>query len=268
MNISDITDGEFAQFQRFIYEASGISLSSAKKALVSGRLAKRLQHYRLRTYAEYFGLLTSGAAPGEVQTAVDLLTTNETYFFREAKHFEHMAEQAIAARGRGQTFRVWSAASSSGEEAYSIGMVLADRLGTAPWEILGSDISLRVLRQACVAHYALERTQHIPKDYLKRFCLKGIGSQEGTLLVDRSVRERVRFMQLNLNAPLPQIGTFDAIFLRNLMIYFDLETKRQVVSRVLSVLKAAGHLYIGHSESLNGISDAVRMLAPSVYRKD
>jgi chemotaxis protein methyltransferase CheR len=267
LNIADITDHEFDQFRSFIYGAAGISLSEAKRALVCGRLAKRLQHYGLRTYGDYFGLITSGAAPEEVQTAIDLLTTNETYFFREAKHFEHIAEQAVLARGRTHPFRVWSAASSSGEEAYSIAMVLADRLGTNPWEVIGSDISLRVLRQACAGHYSMERAQHIPQAYLRRFCLKGIGRQEGTLLVERSLRERVQFMQVNLTSPLPQIGMFEVIFLRNLMIYFDLETKRQVVARVISVLKPGGHLYIGHSESLNGITDAVRLLAPSIYRK-
>ena len=267
MSAIDISDQEFAQFQRFIYEAAGISLSSAKKALVSGRLAKRLQQHQLGSYAEYFRFLASGEAPAEVQTAVDLLTTNETYFFREPKHFDLLREQALAARGRTQTFRVWSAASSSGEEAYSIAMVLADCLQASPWEVLGSDVSARVLQRARAGHYSTERTQHIPQGYLRRFCLKGIDAQRGTLLMERSLRARVRFLQVNLNAPLPRLGTFDVIFLRNVMIYFSAPTKRQVVGRVLSLLKPGGHFYIGHSESLNDITDAVRLLAPSMYRK-
>ncbi len=267
MHITDITDQEFAQFQRFIYEAAGISLSSAKKALVGGRLAKRLKQYELGSYADYFRLLASGEAPAEVQTAVDLLTTNETYFFREPKHFDLLREQALAARGRAQPFRVWSAASSSGEEAYSIAMVLADCLEGTRWEVLGSDISVRVLQRARVGHYSTERAQHIPPAYLRRFCLKGIGAQQGTLLLERSLRARVQFVQVNLNAPLPQLGAFDVIFLRNVMIYFNAETKRQVVGRVLSLLKPGGHFCIGHSESLNDITDAVQPLAPSIYAK-
>ena len=267
MSTIAITDQEFTQFQRFIHQVAGISLSPAKKALVCGRLGKRLQKRGLRSYGEYFRLITSGQAQAELQTAVDLLTTNETFFFREAKHFDLLRAQALAARGGTQPFRVWSAASSTGEEAYSIAMVLADCLEDRAWEVFGSDISARVLERARAGHYVLERTTHIPQPYLKRFCLKGVGSQEGSLLIDRSLRERVRFDRINLNATLPRIGAFDVIFLRNVMIYFDADTKRQVVARLLSVLKPEGYFLVGHSESLNGISDAVESLAPAIYRK-
>jgi chemotaxis protein methyltransferase CheR len=266
-----ITDAEFGQFQRFIYEAAGITLSSAKKALVSGRLAKRLKECQVGNYGEYFALLRSGQAQDEVQTAVDLLTTNETYFFRETKHFELLRQAATAAPQRGHPFRVWSAASSTGEEAYSMAMVLADCLGigegAAPWEVMGSDISSRVLERARVGHYPLERTQHIPPAYLKRFCLKGMGPQAGTLLVERSLRSRVSFTQINLNTALPRLAAFDVIFLRNVMIYFNAPTKRQVIARVLETLKPGGHFFIGHSESLNELNDTVTAVAPSVYRK-
>ncbi|HSI60604.1 MAG TPA: protein-glutamate O-methyltransferase CheR [Ideonella sp.] len=262
-----ITDTEFGQFQRFIYEAAGITLSPAKKALVCGRLAKRLQQRQLGSYTAYLRLLSSGEAPAEVQTAVDLLTTNETYFFREPKHFELLRELAMQARKRSQPFRVWSAASSSGEEPYSIAMVLADCLESTPWDILGTDISTRVLERARTGHYPLERTRHIPPVYLKRFCLKGHGEQEGTLLVERSLRQRVQFAQVNLNTTLPQLGSFDVIFLRNVMIYFNGDTKRQVVARVLGLLKPGGYFCIGHSESLNDINSAVLQVAPSIYRK-
>src|SRR5262245_54591161 len=124
MNTATLTDREFSQFQRFIYDAAGITMSGAKKALVSGRLAKRLQQYSLASFGEYFGLLSSGTAAAEVQVAVDLLTTNETYFFREPRHFEVLRSLAQQHPARGQPLRVWSAASSSGEEAYSIAMVL------------------------------------------------------------------------------------------------------------------------------------------------
>jgi len=262
-----ITDTEFGRFQRFIFDAAGITLSAGKKALVCGRLAKRLQANQLTSYTEYFELLSGGNSAIEVQTAIDLLTTNETYFFREPKHFERLRELALGAASRSQPFRVWSAASSTGEECYSIAMVLADCLGQAAWEVVGSDISSRVLERARAGHYPLERTKHIPPAYLKRFCLKGHGEQEGTLLIDRQLRSRVSFAKVNLNTELPRLGSFDLIFLRNVMIYFNGDTKRSVVERVLAPLKPGGHFFIGHSETLNEISTAVQQVAPSIYRK-
>ena len=262
-----ITDAEFKQFQQFIFDAAGIFMADAKRALVVGRLSKRLAVHRLDSFGAYFRLLASGTHPDEEQMAVDLLTTNETYFFREIKHFDFLRAQASAARQRGQMVRIWSAASSSGEEAYSIAMVLADCLPSAPWDILGTDISTRVLDGARRALYTMERGRHIPPDYLKRYCRKGHGEYEGYLLIDKALRGRVSFRQVNLNATLPEIGQFDMVFLRNVMIYFNNETKREVVSRVISTLKPGGFFCIGHSESLNGISNAVQMVAPSIYQK-
>jgi chemotaxis protein methyltransferase CheR len=264
---TSITDPEFTRFQRFIFDAAGITLSNTKKALVSGRLGKRLAQRQMDSFAGYLRLLESPQEQAEVQMAVDLLTTNETYFFREIKHFELLRKLATAAQGRSQPFRVWSAACSSGEEVYSLAMVLEDCLPGQRWEVLGSDISTRVLARARSGHYPLERTRHIPPAYLKRFCRKGQGEQAGTLLVDRALRERVQFAQVNLNTELPHLGSFDVVFLRNVMIYFSNDTKRDVVRRVLSVLKSGGHFCIGHSESLNDISSDVQALAPSIYRK-
>lgn len=262
-----ITDAEFAKFQRFIFEAAGITMANAKKALVMGRLTKRLAVYHLETFGDYFKLLSSGQHPNEVQMAVDLLTTNETYFFREIKHFEFMRAQVLAARSRQQPFRMWSAASSSGEEAYSMAMVLADCMQTTPWEIVGTDISAKVIDGARRALYSMERGRHIPPDYLRRFCRKGTGQYEGHLLVDRTLRSKVTFRHVNLNTALPDLGQFDMVFLRNVMIYFNLETKREVVARVISTLKPGGFFCVGHSESLNDISTAVQMVAPSIYKK-
>jgi chemotaxis protein methyltransferase CheR len=265
--MTPITDAELAQFQRFIFEEAGISLSAAKKALVMGRLGKRLAHHQLERFGDYFKLLSSGQHPEEVQMAVDLLTTNETYFFREIKHFEFLREQALAARQRGQAFRVWSAASSSGEEAYSIAMVLAESMGSTPWEVVGTDISTRMVHDARRALYAMDRARHVPDDFLRKYCRKGIDQYTGKLLIDRSLRNRVRFVHANLNAPLPEIGRFDVIFLRNVMIYFNNETKQQVVNRVASLLKPDGYFLVGHSESLNDVTQAVRSVAPAIYRK-
>jgi chemotaxis protein methyltransferase CheR len=262
-----MTDAEFAGFQRFIYAAAGINLSVGKKAMVAGRLARRLQVLGLGSFAAYSRLLESGTAREEAQTAIDLLTTNETYFFREPKHFELLHSLAANAAASAQPLRVWSAACSSGEECYSIAMVLADRLGQTRWDVFGTDISARVLRRARTAHYPLSRAKLIPPGYLKRFCLRGTGEHEGTMLVERSLRGRVNFAQANLNQELPQIGSFDIIFLRNVLIYFDAATKRDVVARVLTRLRNGGYFCIGHSESLNDIEDSLEQLAPSIYRK-
>lgn len=262
-----LLDSEFTQFQGLLYRLAGISLSPAKKALVCGRLAKRIKHHRLDSYGEYFQLLTSGREPQELQIAIDLLTTNETYFFREPKHFEFLRSRVIPARRPGSTFRVWSAACSSGEEPYSIAMLLADCLREAPWEIVASDISTRVLERARSAHYAMERAEHIPQEYLRTFCLKGVGRQEGTFMIDKRLRSKIDFRQVNLNEQLPRLGEFDVIFLRNVMIYFQTETKRQVVARLLAKLRPGGVFIIGHSESLNGLTQGLQNIMPSIYRK-
>ncbi len=262
-----ITDHEFSRFQTFIYDAAGIKLTSAKKALVSSRLMKRVHARALKSFGAYYDLIASGADPLEVQTAVDLLTTNETYFFREPKHFEFLKRVIEARSANAGTFRVWSAASSSGEEAYSIAMLLDDVLGTRPWEILGSDLSAQVLARAQTAHYVEERATHIPPEYRRRYCLKGVGPHAGTLLVCKELRARVCFKQINLTRTLPQVGLFDVIFLRNVMIYFDDETKRSVVMRLLETLAPGGHLLIGHSETIARLVDGIEIIAPSIYRK-
>ena len=267
MNVAHLADQEFEQFQKLIYRIAGISLSPSKKPLVSGRLAKRLKHYHLSSYGDYFRLLTVGNHPDEIQMAVDLLTTNETYFFREPKHFDFLREQVLPAHPHGRPFRVWSAASSTGQEPYSIAMTLADGLGSKPWEMVASDISTRVLEKARSGHYPIEQTQHILKTHLSRYCLKGVDEQEGTFLMGKSIRNPIKFMQVNLNAALPQMGEFDLVFLRNVMIYFENATKRQVVLRIMDKMRPGAHLFIGHSESLNGIVDELQMVKPSIYRK-
>ena len=258
-----ISDLEFQDFQVFVHEQLGIHLHAGKKALVSGRLNKRLQHFQLRSFAAYFELIHSAQGKEERQICIDLLTTNETYFFREPKHFEWLRHHAAAATQG--PLRVWSAASSSGDEAYSIAMVLAAH-GVQPWQVLGSDISTRMLECARRAHYSMARAKSIPEDYLKRFCLRGTGQQEGTFLVRRELREQVDFLQLNLNTTLPSLGQFDIIFLRNVMIYFDTGTKQKVVQRLLHHLKPGGHLCIGHSESLNDLSHPLVSVAPAIFR--
>jgi chemotaxis protein methyltransferase CheR len=265
--VPSLSDQEFGGFQRFIFDAAGIHMSPAKKSLVAGRLAKRLKARELDDFGAYLDLLASGHERDEVQTAIDLLTTNETYFFREPRHFELLRTLAVEAAQQSRPLRVWSAASSSGEEVYSIAMVLADVMPNLPWEVMGSDISVRVLQRARTGHYPMERARQVPPEFLKRFCLKGQGEHGGTLLVQRSLRQRVQFLQVNLNQALPSLGEFDLVFLRNVMIYFNGDTKRQVVRRVAGVIRPGGHLCIGHSESLNDINVGLQSIAPSIYRK-
>lgn len=263
-----ITDAEFARFQALIYKIAGISLSDAKKVLLTGRLGKRLKHFGVGTYTEYYRLVTSGTEEAELQMMVDLLTTNETYFFREEKHFEFLATQILPKHPAGVAFNLWSAASSSGEEVYTLCMVLAERFGVGGnWTITGSDISQRVLAMAERGLYPLERTRGIPPEMLRKYCLKGVRSQEGMLLIDPALRKHTRFLQVNLNQQLPELGPFDVIFLRNVMIYFDNETKRSVVGRLARQLRPGGYFVVGHSESLNGLTDDLRGVQPTIYVK-
>ena len=262
-----INDQEFAQFQKLIYDIAGISMSPAKKPLVSGRLAKRLDHHGVESYGDYFGILKREGHLGELQIAVDLLTTNETYFFREEKHFDYLRDQILSKYRPGRPFRVWSAACSYGQEPYTLAMVLADSIGESTWEIFASDISTRVLDRARTGQYALEQAEKVPRQYLSRYCLKGIGPQEGTFIIDRALRNRIKFAQVNLNQALPEVGEFDVIFLRNVMIYFDQDTKRQVVARLATRLRRGGYMMVGHSESLNGVTEDLDVVKPSIYRK-
>jgi chemotaxis protein methyltransferase CheR len=263
-----VSDAEFAQFQALIYRIAGISLSDAKKLLLMGRLGRRLRHHQIDSYGEYFRLVTGARGADELQIMVDLLTTNETYFFREEKHFQFLSQQVLARHPPGRSFDIWSAACSTGEEVYTLAMVLAERFGLqAPWTITGSDISTQVLAAGERGLYPMERSRGMPKEYMRKYCLKGVRDHEGSFLIDQPLRGHVRFRQVNLNAPLANIGTYDVIFLRNVMIYFDLETKRQVVARLIQQLKPGGYFIVGHSESLNGITEALQVVQPTVYRK-
>lgn len=262
-----LKDAEFSKFQQWLYKTAGINLSPAKKTLVSARLFKRLKLYQLHSYADYFALIMSNKVPTELQVALDLLTTNETYFFREPRHFEFLKQNVLPATSPLRPFRVWSAACSSGEETYSLAMVLADHFADKDWHLLGSDISSQVLEKARTGHYPLTRIENIPRTLLLKYCLKGIGKQQGTFLVCRQLRAKVEFRQINLIEPFPDIGLYDVIFLRNVMIYFDQDTKRKVVANMLPLLRPDGYFIVSLSESLNGVTEQLRLVSPSIYQK-
>lgn len=264
---STITDDEFNTIRSFIYKHAGISLSTEKKPLVTSRLGKRLRHHSLENFSQYIDLLKASTPTGEQQIAIDLLTTNETYFFREPKHFAFL-EHTLTEEWQGRpSLKVWSAASSTGEEAYSIAMLLDDVRGTRPWEIFGSDISSRVLNTARQGVYQQQRIDGIPPAYLKKYCLKGTGDQTGLLLVDQKLRAKVNFSSVNLIQPIGNIGLFDIIFLRNVLIYFDMDTKRKIIKQLVDRLQPDGYLFIGHSESLKGIHDGLETVIPTVYQR-
>jgi chemotaxis protein methyltransferase CheR len=235
--------------------------------MVASRLAKRLMYFGLQSYGQYYELLNNGQHPHEFQLMINILTTNETYFFREPQHFEFV-KQHILKTWRGENFRLWSAASSTGEESYSLGMLLAENLGMRKWEIFGSDVNTDVLEAAKKGVYLMNRLENMDKQYLDKYCLKGVRSQEGYFRVDEKIRNRVRFDQLNLKSQLPKnLGLFDVIFLRNVLIYFDKETKQEILQRIIPSLKPGGHFFISHSETLHGLSTDLRMIKPSIYQK-
>lgn len=262
-----MTDAEFEAFRPLFERLTGIQLMPTKKAMLSGRLAKRVRALGLETYAEYFLRIDDGGDPVERQIALDLITTNETHFFREYGHFDLLRGELAQLR-RPHGLRAWSAACSSGEEAYSIAMTLADVLGVGGnWEVVGSDISTRMLEAAQRGLYPLQLSGELPEAYLKRFCLKGTENYADTFLIDRSVRRHVHFFHINLIQHLPDLGLFDVIFLRNVMIYFDAATKQKVVDAVISKLRPGGWLIVGHAESLLNPPETLTAILPTVYRK-
>ncbi|MDH4274741.1 MAG: methyltransferase [Gammaproteobacteria bacterium] len=263
----DLSDAEFKLISEMLERLAGIHLSVAKKTLVVGRLSKRLRHLKLDSFKDYFSYISNAVNKAELAIAVDLLTTNETSFFREPKHFDFLNAVA-SAHPRGKPFRVWSAACSSGQEPYTIALVLSQALGeSSPWEVVASDLSERVLNKAKEAFFPIEQAQQIPQELLKKYGLKGRGEQANVFTFEPALKRRISFKQLNLTNKLPDIGSFDVIFLRNVLIYFQVEIKKKVVENVVTVLKPGGTLLIGHSESLHGVTDCVKMIKPTTYQK-
>ncbi len=267
-HLKEISDREFNQIRDLLFDKTGITLSDGKKPLVSGRLAKRLRHFQFENFGDYYQYLASEKFVGdEMQVFMNLLTTNETHFFREIAHFEFLKNHILTKHPAATTFRMWSAASSSGEEAYSAAMVIANDRGDQPWDILATDINSHVLTTAKQGIYPLAVSKEIPNTLLKAFCLRGVGNQSGNFVIDMQLKKHVEFKQLNLNNHLPDIGKFDLIMLRNVMIYFNNETKLKIVKQLLLKLKKGGYFIVGHSESLNFLKSELKLVKPSIYMK-
>lgn len=264
-----IGDADFNNFRALMRRVAGVDIPPTKKQMVSGRLHRRLRARGLDSFDAYYQLVANGRDREEFEQVIDLLTTHETYFFREPRHFEVLKQKVLPELPRGRnTLRFWSAASSTGEEAYSLAMVLMDSLGhTRAWEILGSDISVEVIERAKTGIYSMMRTEGIPRDYLQRYCQRVAGDRGESLHIAPELRRRVRFARVNLNESMGSVGMFDVVFLRNALIYFDLPSKKAIVERVCRQMHPGGWLFIGHSESLNGFDLPFRQEMPTVYRK-
>jgi chemotaxis protein methyltransferase CheR len=269
-----VSDAVFVRFQALVHREAGIWLSPAKKALLVGRLAKRLRALGLASLRDYYELARTDEA--ERTHMLDCISTNETHFFREPRHFELLAGrvypawQAAATAGRRpRRIRAWSAACSTGEEPYSLAMSLLQAFPRGlGWsiDILATDLSTRALDQARRAVWPIAKSGEIPTPFLKRFMLRGTGGEEGRMKVGPELEPLVRFARLNLNdEAYPRLGEFDLVFCRNVLIYFDAAAKARVLERLAGHLAPDGLLFLGHAESAGAASGLLRTVMPSVY---
>ena len=276
-NHYEITDDEFNRLREFIHQSTGISLSEHKRALVCSRLAKRLRHYRLNTYSEYYKLLREDDPAGEeLLEMINAITTNKTDFFREPHHFRFLTEQFFPAfkravmYGGSRRMRLWSAGASSGEEPYSLAMTVLESFPDIhAWDIriLATDIDTNVLARAEQGIYSEEQARQVPPELLHRYFLKGVRDQDEAIMVKPVLKSLICFRRLNLiESDWPMRGLFDVIFCRNVIIYFDKQTQLRVVSRLGHKLQSNGCLMLGHTESLYGPELGLQPMGLSMYQ--
>jgi chemotaxis protein methyltransferase CheR len=269
----------FGKFQKLIHQETGIWLGDSKMALLCGRLSRRLRVLKISTLNEYYDFVIEPQHEQERVAMIDVITTNETRFFRDPRHFEFIEQRIIplwrsdAQQGmREKTVRLWSAGCSSGEEPYSLAMLLARHLPIDQgWNvsILATDVSTRVLAHARAGIYSITKSPDIPQPLLKDYMLRGIDHQDGQMKVMPEMRAMVDFQKLNLRlGPYPPNGHFDLILCRNVLIYFDLESKQKVIEHLLRCLAPGGVLFVGQAENLSSMNSKVRTLAPAVYVRE
>ncbi|MFM9912459.1 MAG: CheR family methyltransferase [Methylophilaceae bacterium] len=259
------TEKEFQRIRKMIYEHAGINLSEAKKDMVYSRLGRRLRANHLSTFADYLALLETNNE-AEWEAFVNSLTTNLTSFFREAHHFPLLAEHIKKINRR--PLQLWCSAASTGEEPYTMAMTMMDLFGslTPPVRILATDLDTNVLRKAEAGVYPLERVEKLSPELMKRFFLKGTGHNEGQVLVRKELRDMITFRQLNLlDEKWPAMGPFDAIFCRNVMIYFDKPTQYKILKKFLPMMRNDALLFAGHSESFQNAADLFTIRSKTVY---
>jgi len=260
------TTDDFDRVRKLIYGHAGISLSAAKQDMVYSRLARRLRETRLKSFGEYLELLERGDK-FEWEKFVNSLTTNLTSFFREPHHFPILAEHLKKLQGR-SPIKIWCSAASTGEEPYSIAMTVVETFGSfnTPVSIFASDLDTSVLDTAAKGVYPLDRVDKLSPERLSRFFIKGTGVQEGSYAVKPELRRMVSFQRLNLLEPNWAVrGPIDALFCRNVMIYFDKPTQHKILARFAPLLSDNGLLFAGHSESFLHAADMFRSLGKTVY---
>jgi chemotaxis protein methyltransferase CheR len=268
----------FEKFQKLIYAETGIWLGSSKTALLCGRLFRRLRTLEINSLQSYYECVSQPEQHEERARMIDAITTNETRFYREPRQFEFLVQrvfphwQADAERGlRPMRVKIWSAGCSSGEEPYTMAMLLARHLPAEQgWDtrILATDISTRVLEKARKGIYPIARSTEIPKDLLHAFMLRGLAERQGEMKVKVEIQQMIDFQRLNLDRESDLVeGPFDAIFCRNVLIYFDAASKQRVVTSLIRHLMANGLLFVGHAENLTTVFPQLRSLEPTIYTK-
>lgn len=263
-----MTNANFRQIKEIAYSLTGISLSDHKKNMIYGRLARRLRKLELTDFASYIELLDR--EDGERTEFINAITTNLTSFFREDHHFVHLRSEVVPRLLRTnlseKRIRIWSAGCSTGEEPYSIAMVLASFASLSTWDVkvLATDLDSNVVHKASQGIYSAERAENIPEDYRKFLKYDPRGDR---IKVKDKVRQLITFKQLNLLHAWPMKGPFDVIFCRNVVIYFDVMTQRKLFDRYANILREEGDLYIGHSESLHNICNRFKSCGRTIYKR-
>ena len=264
----EFTTHDFERVRTMIYRRAGIALAESKQEMVYSRLARRLRATGLTSFAVYLDTLDREEIGQEWEAFTNALTTNLTSFFREAHHFPILAEHVKKMK---PPIEIWCSASSTGEEPYSIAITMCEVFGTLtpPVRIVATDIDTNVLNVGANGVYAIDRLDKMDPERIKRFFLRGKGEQEGLVRVRPELRELVTFKQLNLLADeWPMTGSFDAIFCRNVMIYFDKATQGKILSRFAPLMKPDGLLFAGHSENFLYVTDAFKLRSKTVYELD
>ena len=268
-----LSDEEFTKLRDLVYKISGISLSETKRELVISRFSRRLKALRLKSFSDYHNLLISPSGFTEVQNFINSITTNKTDFFREAHHFDFLVSKIIPMliSKNKRIVKIWSAACSTGEEPYTIAMVMAKHFVekyNIPVKILATDIDTSVLTVASKGVYDSSIVSVLPEEYMKKYFLRGKDDSSGLYKVKENIRKMVTFKQLNFVATeYPITTTFDVIFCRNVIIYFNPETKRRVVNKLYRYLNPGGYIMMGHSETLFDMVDGLVYLKNTVYQK-
>lgn len=277
LNLAPLTDSEFNELVRIIYDKTRIQMSEHKRALVTSRISKRIRALNMSSFKEYIDYL-KGAPDEEVTNFINAVTTNKTDFFRENKHFEYMKTTFLPnweksyKEGKVNNLRIWSAACSTGEEPYTIAMTLHDYFGERfnhyDIKILASDIDTNVLSHACAGIYKEETVETIQTNTLKKYFLKGTGNNSGLYKVKNILQKCISFRQLNFKDEDFDIHTkFDLIFCRNVIIYFDKEFQKELFNKFYRYMKEDSYVFIGHSETLFGISDLFKYISSNIYKK-